>query len=88
MSTVEGDVVGENAPSLRAYLAALAAGEPPRRVYEPIPHDVRRRERVMLGLRLDEPLQLNGLTTALDADAVDRLVTLGLVESDWTARSA
>jgi oxygen-independent coproporphyrinogen-3 oxidase len=81
VSTV-GERRWQNAPSLRAYLAALAAGVPPRRVYEPIPHDVRRRERVMLGLRLDEPLQLNGLTTAIDADAVDRLVTLGLVTRD------
>ena len=72
MSTV-GERRWQNAPSLRAYLAALAAEEPPRRDYEPLPHDVRRRERVMLGLRLDEPLQLNGLT-ALDANAVDRLV--------------
>ena len=36
----------------------------------------------MLGLRLDEPLQLNGVTTALDADAVDRLVALGMVTRD------
>jgi hypothetical protein len=35
---------------------------------------------VLLGLRLDEPLQLAGLAEALDADAVDRLERLGLVQ--------
>ena len=34
-------------------------------------------ERVLLGLRLDEPLQLAGLAEAVDADAVDRLERLG-----------
>ena len=88
VSTV-GERRWQNAPSLQAHLAALAAGGSPRRVYEPITYDVRRRERVMLGLRLDEPLQLNGgLTTALDADAVDRLVTLGLVTRDGRAALA
>jgi oxygen-independent coproporphyrinogen-3 oxidase len=84
VSTV-GERRWQNAPSLRAYLAALAAGRPPRREYERLPEDVRRRERVMLGLRLDEPLQLDGLTNALDGDAVDRLVTLGLVTNDADA---
>ena len=40
---------------------------------------VRRRERVMLGLRLDEPLALDGLEGALDAAALERLERLGLV---------
>ena len=84
VSTV-GERRWQNAPSLRAYLAALAAGERPPRGHEPLPHDVRRRERVMLGLRLDEPLQLNGVITALDADAVDRLVALGMVTRDVDA---
>jgi len=84
VSTV-GERRWRNAPSLRAYLAALEAGERPRREYERLPEDVRRRERVMLGLRLDEPLQLDGLTCALDGDAVDRLRTLGLVTSDANA---
>jgi oxygen-independent coproporphyrinogen-3 oxidase len=84
VSTV-GERRWQNAASLRAYLAALEAGRRPRREYERLPEDVRRRERVMLGLRLDEPLQLDGLTTALDGDAVDRLVTLGLVTSDGDA---
>jgi oxygen-independent coproporphyrinogen-3 oxidase len=84
VSTV-GERRWQNAPSLRAYMAALDAGRRPRREYEHLPEDVRRRERVMLGLRLDEPLQLEGLRTALDGDSVDRFVTLGLVASDADA---
>jgi hypothetical protein len=37
-----------------------------------------RQERVLLGLRLDEPLPLAGLETALDAAALERLERLGL----------
>jgi hypothetical protein len=40
--------------------------------------DVRRRERLLLGLRLDEPLPLAGLEPALDRDALTRLELLGL----------
>jgi coproporphyrinogen III oxidase-like Fe-S oxidoreductase len=43
--------------------------------------DVRGRERVMLGLRLDEPFRLNGEDRLLDQDAVARLSRLGLVET-------
>ena len=38
------------------------------------------RERVLLGLRLDEPLLLAGLESAVDLEALDRLERLGLVE--------
>ena len=41
---------------------------------------VRQSERVLLGLRLDEPLSLAGLESALDSEAVERLERLGLVE--------
>jgi hypothetical protein len=37
-------------------------------------------ERVLLGLRLDEPLTLDGLEGAVDADALERLQRLGLIE--------
>jgi putative oxygen-independent coproporphyrinogen III oxidase len=67
-----------NAPRLGPYLVALAAGQPPPRELEPLDGDVRRRERLLLGLRLDEPLVLAGLEPALDRDALDRLERLGL----------
>ena len=69
-----------NTPRLPAYLAALAAGAPPEREVEELDEDVRGRERVMLGLRLDEPLALNGEERLLDPAAVARLTDLGLVE--------
>ena len=67
-----------NLPQLGRYLAALAAGLPPRREVEELDEDVRARERVMLGLRLDEPLPLTGLGHALDAVGLARVEQLGL----------
>jgi oxygen-independent coproporphyrinogen-3 oxidase len=66
-------------PRLGLYLAALAAGRRPARELEELPLAVRRSERVLLGLRLDEPLELSGLESALDWGAVGRLERLGLV---------
>jgi oxygen-independent coproporphyrinogen III oxidase len=69
-----------NAPRLRGYVEALARGRRPPRELEPLDADLRRRERLMLGLRLDEPLSLEGLHSAVDRDALDRLEQLGLAE--------
>jgi len=76
-----------NAPSLRGYLQALAAGEPPARELEELDVDVCAAERLLLGLRLDEPLQLAGLEASVDADALARLCAGGLVVSDGGALS-
>ncbi len=67
-----------NTPKLGRYLEALAAGRPPERELEPLDRDVRARERVMLGLRLDEPLPLAGLRCALDPAGLARVQSLGL----------
>jgi len=72
-------------PSLGRYLAALAAGSRPPRELEELPPEVREGERVMLGLRLDEPLVLDGLEGALDGEALERLERLGLVRAEQTA---
>jgi oxygen-independent coproporphyrinogen-3 oxidase len=79
VSTIDG-VRRRNTPRLGGYLRALAAGRPPERELEPLTDDVRRRERVLLGLRLDEPLSLQGLETAVDRNALARLECLGLAE--------
>ena len=79
VSTV-GDRRWRNRPSLGRYLAALARGEPPLRDVEPLGVDVRRRERLLLGLRLDEPLSLAGLESAVDQAALSRVEALGLAE--------
>ncbi|MGH3002085.1 MAG: radical SAM family heme chaperone HemW [Gaiellaceae bacterium] len=67
-----------NAPSLKRYLAALERGDRPPREHEELPRQVRDTERVMLGLRLDEPLDLAGLEGALDEVELGRLTALGL----------
>jgi oxygen-independent coproporphyrinogen-3 oxidase len=69
-------------PRLGRYLSSLQAGERPERELEELPAPVRRAERVLLGLRLDEPLSLAGLGDAVDATAVERLERLGLVAHD------
>ena len=67
-------------PRLAAYLGALRRGKTPPRAEEPLPEAVRLRERVLLGLRLDEPLELPGLDAAIDGPALRRLERLGLAE--------
>ena len=79
VSTIDGRR-WRTTPRLGRYLAALRAGQGPEREVEPLAEQVRRSERVLLGLRLDEPLQLAGLAEAVDGDAVDRLERLGLVQ--------
>jgi oxygen-independent coproporphyrinogen III oxidase len=74
-----GDERRRNAPGLSRYVTALERGEAPPRELEALDDDVRARERVMLGLRLDEPLGLEGLRGALDANALARLAGHGLV---------
>jgi oxygen-independent coproporphyrinogen III oxidase len=69
-----------NAPSLARYVAALAAGRRPPREVEELPAETRATERVMLGLRLDEPLPLAGLEGTLDAAEVERYARLGLAQ--------
>jgi oxygen-independent coproporphyrinogen III oxidase len=62
-----------NTPKLTRYLQGHYDRE-----IEPLDEDTRARERVMLGLRLDEPLPLDGLRPALDADGLARAEQLGL----------
>jgi oxygen-independent coproporphyrinogen III oxidase len=67
-----------NAPRLGPYLDALGNGHRPPREVESIDGGTRRRERVILGLRLDEPLPVAELEDALDRLALARLEQLGL----------
>ena len=57
-------------------------GEAPPRELEPLDDGTRRRERVLLGLRLDEPLALAGLEDALDARR-----SRGSNSSAWPSRA-
>jgi putative oxygen-independent coproporphyrinogen III oxidase len=79
VSTIDG-LRRRNSPKLGRYLEALASGRAPERELEPLDDVVRARERVMLGLRLDEPLPLAGLRHALDPAGLARVEKLGLAE--------
>jgi putative oxygen-independent coproporphyrinogen III oxidase len=78
VSTVDG-LRWRNAPRLPPYLGALAAGRQPPRELEELDEHTRAVERLMLGLRLDEPLPLDEFAEVLDLDALARLEELGLV---------
>jgi oxygen-independent coproporphyrinogen-3 oxidase len=79
VSTVAG-VRRRNLPSLGGYVRALRVAEPPPREIELLDPATRARERLLLGLRLDEPLAVGDVEEALDRDAVERLAARGLVE--------
>jgi oxygen-independent coproporphyrinogen-3 oxidase len=77
VSTVDG-MRWRNTPSIARYLGALAAGRAPEREVEQLDRRTRQTERVLLGLRLDEPLPLAGLGDAVDPDGLARVERLGL----------
>jgi oxygen-independent coproporphyrinogen-3 oxidase len=62
-----------NTPKLAGYLGGLYDRE-----IELLDEETKARERVMLGLRLDEPLPVSGLRPALDATGLARVAKLGL----------
>jgi oxygen-independent coproporphyrinogen III oxidase len=78
VSTV-GERRWRNAPRLRPYLDELAASRRPPREVEPLPREVRLRERAMLALRLDQPLRLSSVDGTLDHRALLRMEELALV---------
>ena len=69
-----------NLPSLSRFVGALCEGVAPPREVEPLDDETRARERLLLGLRLDEPVALGDVTGAVDFDAAERLAAGGLVE--------
>jgi oxygen-independent coproporphyrinogen-3 oxidase len=71
-----------NAPSVHGYVTALVEGHPPPREVEELSAEVRETERVMLGLRLDEPVTVAAGRGGIDADELDRLERLGLVRRE------
>jgi len=66
-----------NTPKLARYIAGDYGRE-----LEEIDDETRARERVMLGLRLDEPLPLTGLRHTLDPAGLARVEKLGLAHHD------
>jgi putative oxygen-independent coproporphyrinogen III oxidase len=80
VSTVSG-LRWRNTPRIAAYVEAIAAGERPARESEPLSDETVIRERLMLGLRLDEPVRLADVREAIDEQALARLKRLDLVET-------
>ena len=77
-----GDQRRRNAASIGRYMGALeAGGEPPREI-EQLDPLTKAQERLMLGLRLDEPLPLAGLEHAVDQVGLARMVAGGLAVVD------
>ena len=72
VSTVDGER-RRNTPKLAHYLAGRYDRE-----LEQLDEDTRARERLMLGLRLDDPLPIAGLEHALDPAGLARVEQLGL----------
>jgi oxygen-independent coproporphyrinogen-3 oxidase len=69
----------QNPPSLRGYLEAIEAGRRPPREIENLSPELRETERVMLALRLDEPVSVAAADRTLDRGELERLERLGLV---------
>jgi oxygen-independent coproporphyrinogen-3 oxidase len=74
VSTIGGER-SRNTPKLARYLAGRYDRE-----IEQLDEDTRARERLMLGLRLDDPLPIAGLEHALDPAGLARVEQLGLAE--------
>lgn len=79
VSTV-GGVRWRNRPSVGGYLTAADRGEPAPREEELLGEATRACERLILGLRLDEPVPLAAVEGAFDPDAAERLERAGLLE--------
>jgi coproporphyrinogen III oxidase-like Fe-S oxidoreductase len=76
-----GGLRWRNAPKMAEYVEACAAGRRPPREVEQLDERTKVVERLMLGLRLDQPLALDDVRAAVDAEALERLRALGLVAS-------
>ncbi len=76
-----GSTRRRNGSSLRRYVAAAARGDEVPSEIEALDDMTKRRERLLLGLRLDEPLDLASVGDALDAEGLERMTALELVET-------
>ena len=84
VSTIGGER-RRNGPSVARYVAALAGGSAPPREVEVLDARTRAVERLMLGLRLDEPVALDELDQ--HSDLVDDAALLRLADGGLVART-
>ena len=85
VSTVAGER-RQNGPGLTRYVEALTSGAKPPSEVEIIDSETHDREKLMLGLRLDEPLVVAEVGDALDRSALSRLAERGLVDVSTNGR--
>jgi oxygen-independent coproporphyrinogen-3 oxidase len=85
VSTISGER-RRNTAGLPRYVAALAAGQRSSAEIEVINDEIHEREKLMLGLRLDEPLAIADVDGALDREALARMVAGGLVHLSSNGR--
>jgi oxygen-independent coproporphyrinogen-3 oxidase len=85
VSTVSGER-RRNTPSLARYLAALSRSAKPPSEIDVIDDETRDREKLMLGLRLDEPLVLAEVGQVVDRSALSRLASRGLIDVSTNGR--
>ena len=85
VSTISGER-RRNTAGLPRYVAALAAGQRSSAEIEVIGDGIHEREKLMLGLRLDEPLAIADVDGALDREALARMVAGGLVHLSSNGR--
>ncbi len=74
-----GDLRRRNKSSLARYFEALEREEKPPREIEALDAATKLRERLMLGLRLDEPVPIAEVEAVLDHGALERFAEFGLV---------
>jgi oxygen-independent coproporphyrinogen-3 oxidase len=74
-----GDERRVTTPRIAPYLEAIAAGRPAPAKVERLTPEIRRRERLMLGLRLAEGVERASVEGAVDDDALALLATHGVV---------
>ena len=85
VSTVDG-VRRRNLPGVGRYVDALGAGRRPPRETEVLDDETHRREKLLLGLRLDEPLAIADVDGVVDRNALARMVAGGLVQLSSNGR--
>ncbi len=73
-----GDERRRNGPRLARYIDDVNGDRVPPFALEPVDADVRRRERLILGLRLREGVELGEVLGVVDVEALDRLVAHGI----------
>jgi len=76
-----GDARRRNAPGLDRYIAAIDAGDAPPRTREVLDADTRRRERWMLGTRVDGDLDTAWAGPPDNPEALGRMQAQGLLET-------